>query len=175
MKTDLGSKLALYPSTMVVAGTMVDGKPNWITIAHVGIIGTDRIMISSDQRHYTNRGIRATGAVSVNLVSEAMVDAANRAGSVSGADEDKSGLFEYSVGKTGAPIIDASPLSMDCTVDDIYEARGFDNFVLKIESTYVDESAVNPNGTIDYGKVSPLLFAAGSPYLTVGPAVGKKD
>ena len=31
MKKDLGSVLALYPTPLVVVGTMVNGKPNWGT------------------------------------------------------------------------------------------------------------------------------------------------
>lgn len=39
MKKDLGSLLALYPMPLVVMGTMVKGKANWVLAGHVGIMG----------------------------------------------------------------------------------------------------------------------------------------
>ena len=32
------SKLALYPTPLMVVGTMVNGKPNWTLEEHLGII-----------------------------------------------------------------------------------------------------------------------------------------
>ena len=58
MKKDLGSVLGLYPTPLVVAGAMVEGKPNWVLVGHVGIIGHDRILVSLAKNHYTNQGIR---------------------------------------------------------------------------------------------------------------------
>jgi flavin reductase (DIM6/NTAB) family NADH-FMN oxidoreductase RutF len=43
MKKNLGSVLALYPAPVTVVGTMVNGKPNWLLAAHVGILGHDRM------------------------------------------------------------------------------------------------------------------------------------
>lgn len=44
MKKNIGNALALYPTPLVVVGTMVDGKPNWVLVGHLGIIGHDRVM-----------------------------------------------------------------------------------------------------------------------------------
>lgn len=38
MKKNIGNVLALYPTPAVVVGTEVNGKVNWLLIAHVGII-----------------------------------------------------------------------------------------------------------------------------------------
>lgn len=46
MKKNIGTNLALYPTPLVVVGTMVDGKPNYTLVGHLGIIGHDRIMVS---------------------------------------------------------------------------------------------------------------------------------
>ena len=70
MKKDLGSVLALYPTPLVVVGTMVNGKANWVLVGHVGIMGHDHIMVSLAKPHYTNQGIRETKALSVNIVDE---------------------------------------------------------------------------------------------------------
>ena len=46
MKRNLGSVLALYPTPAVVVGTFVQEKVNWVLVAHVGIIGHNRILVS---------------------------------------------------------------------------------------------------------------------------------
>ena len=84
MKKDLGSVLALYPTPLVVVGTMVNGKPNWVLVGHVGIMGHDHIMVSLAKPHYTNQGIKETKALSVNVVDEDMLKKADYAGCVSG-------------------------------------------------------------------------------------------
>ena len=57
-KKNLGSLLALYPKPMTVVGTKVEGKVNWLLVAHTGIIGHDRILVSMSKRHYSNQGIK---------------------------------------------------------------------------------------------------------------------
>ena len=106
MKKHIGNSLALYPTPLVVVGTMVNGKPNYVLVGHVGIIGHDRIMVSLAKPHYTNQGIKETRALTVNIVDEAMLKKADRAGCVSGNKVDKSTMFVYHTEKTGAPLID---------------------------------------------------------------------
>jgi hypothetical protein len=38
MKKKLGAINVLYPTPTILVGAMVNGKPNFITIAHVGIM-----------------------------------------------------------------------------------------------------------------------------------------
>ena len=73
MKKQIGNMLALYPTPLVVVGTMVEGKPNWVLVGHIGIIGHDRVMVSLAKPHYTNQGIKATRAQSINNVAQAML------------------------------------------------------------------------------------------------------
>ena len=46
MKKNIGNSLALYPTPLVVVGAMVNGKPNWLLVGHLGIIGHDHVMVS---------------------------------------------------------------------------------------------------------------------------------
>ena len=85
----------MYPAPAVVVGTEVNGKVNWLLVAHVGIIGHDLIMLSMFKKHYTNEGVRQTGKVSVNMVNEAMLVRADYVGCVSGAKADKSDVFVW--------------------------------------------------------------------------------
>lgn len=126
-KKDLGSLMALYPKPLTVVGAIVNGKPNWLIIGHTGIIGHDRVMVSMSKSHYTNKGIIQQRKLSVNLVSREMLPQADYVGSVGGAEVDKSAAFPYHLGEDGTPVLDLSPLTMECEVIDTYESDGFDN------------------------------------------------
>lgn len=173
MKKNLGSVLGLYPTPVTVVGTMVGNKPNWLLVAHIGIIGHDRIMISCAKAHYTNKFIKETGKVSVNIVNDKLLYKADYVAGVSGSKEDKSRVFIYEMGEAGAPIISEAPLVMECSVVDNYETHTFDNFILKIENTYVEEEVLNGNGKIDYEKVKPVLFEMPNyQYISTGNVIG---
>ena len=181
MKRSIGKAVALYPMPLTVVGAMVEGKPNWLLAGHVGILGHDRVLVSLARNHYTNRGIRETRALSLQLVDEAMLERADRAGCVSGALDTVSGklaLVEQAKA-AGTPIIcamgagnKADPTAF--RVADIYETEGFDNFICTIENTCAQEEALTPEGRIDYRKVKPVLFEMPTyEYLRTGDVLAK--
>ncbi|MGN1311906.1 MAG: flavin reductase family protein [Bacilli bacterium] len=173
MQKNIGAKLALYPMPVIVVGTMVEGKANWVLVGHCGIIGHDRVMVSLAKPHYTNKGIKETKTLSINIVDEKMLEKADYVGSVSGSKVDKSKTFEYHIGDAGAPIINEAPVVMECKVDDIYETDTFENFILKIENTYAQEENLNEKGKIDYTKFKPILFEFPNyTYLKTGETMG---
>lgn len=174
MKKDLGSMLALYPTPATIVGAMVDGKPNWMQVAHVGIIGHDRILISCASNHYTNRGIRETGVVSVSLCDQAMLPELDRAGGASGAKEDKSELLAWVPAENGAPVPEKAPLTLACHVVDTYETKGFESFILAIDATLVEEDKLDDAGKPDYAKISPVLFEFPTySYYATGEKIGR--
>ena len=173
-KQNIGSVLALYPKPMTVIGAEVDGNVNWLVVGHTGIIGHDRILVSMSKSHYTNQGIRKSKKLSVNLVNREMLPKADYVGSVSGASVDKSEVFAYHWGENGTPVIDASPLTMECDVVDIYETEGFDNFVCSIANTYAAPDVLGKDGKLDYARLKPVLFEfPGYSYLATGEIIGK--
>ena len=173
-KQNIGSVLALYPKPMTVIGAEVNGKVNWLVVGHTGIIGHDRILVSMSKSHYTNQGIKESRKLSVNLVSREMLPKADYVGSVSGASVDKSEVFEYHWGENGTPVIDASPLTMECDVVDIYETEGFDNFVCSIVNTYAAPDVLGADGKLDYLRLKPVLFEFPTySYLATGEIIGK--
>lgn len=175
MKKNIGSVLALYPMPLTVIGSEgEDGKINWMLAGHVGIIGHDKIMVSMHKAHFSNRGIRANKILSVNLVDENLLPAADYVGSVSALKVDKSSVFAWHRENNGAPVIEEAPLSMVCRVVDNYETETFDNFICTIESTLVAEDALTPQGKIDYGRLKPVLFEMPTySYLKTGEVIGK--
>lgn len=118
MKKNIGSQLALYPTPVTVIGAMDGEKPTWTLVAHVGIIGHDRVLVSLAAPHFINGIIKENKILSINIVDEGIFPQADYSGSVSGAKTDKSNLFGYEIGEAGTPIIQKSPLVMECTVVD---------------------------------------------------------
>lgn len=157
-KKNVGPVNALYPMPVVLVGTEVEGKVNYLTIAHVGIIGMDTLSVSVNKNHYSNRGIRKNKTLSINFPTENMVIETDYAGIVSGARVDKSDLFESFYGELkGAPMIKQAPISMECEVVDIIDMSTHDAFIVKPHNTYCAE-AVLTDGKIDPAKIKPILF-----------------
>ena len=173
-KKNIGNVLALYPKPMTVVGAEVEGKVNWLVVGHTGIIGHDRVLVSMSKSHYTNQGIRKSKKLSINLVSREMLPQADYVGSVSGASVNKSGVFKYHWGENGTPVIDASPLTMECNVEDIFETEGFDNFICSIANTYAAPEVLDSEGKLDYTQLNPVLFEFPTySYIATGEIIGK--
>lgn len=173
MKKNIGKSLALYPTPLVVVGTMVDGRPNWVLAGHLGIIGHDHVLVSLASAHYTNQGIKESRVLSINIVDEALLPLADRAGCISGATADKSNLFDYHIAENGAPVIEKAPVVMECSVEDIYETAGFESFICTIDATMAEENVLNEAGKIDYHTLKPVLFEMPTyEYVRTGDVIG---
>lgn len=176
MQKDIGSVMGLYPTPVTVVGTVVDGQVNFLTIAHVGIVDHGTFLISIDKAHdFSDRGIRENKTVSVSLVNQPMIAAADYCGIAKGAKTDKSKVFKHHFGELNtAPIIDEAPISMECHVIDFFEVGNFTNYILKPLHTYVQEEYLDEKGKIDYQKASPVLFEfQKAQYLSTGTVIGK--
>ncbi len=174
MKKNIGSVLALYPTPAVVVGAMNGDKPTWTLVAHVGIIGHDRILVSLASAHFINSAIKATGKLSVNIVDEGILSEADYVGSVSGVRADKSTVFVYDLGDGGTPVIRKSPLTMECSVADVYSTPGFESFICTIDDTCVEEEYLDEAGKLNYRSLKPVLFEMPTyEYLKTGEVIGK--
>jgi flavin reductase (DIM6/NTAB) family NADH-FMN oxidoreductase RutF len=175
MKAKLGGINVLYPTPTTLVGAIVNEKPNFITIAHIGIVNHARpylISLSMAKPHYTNSGITQHKAFSVNLPSENLVAETDYAGLVSGKKVDKSSLFEIFYGELEhAPMIKACPINMECKLYDTYDTPTHDLFIGEIVETYADETVLT-GGKVDLSKVKPLLFDMSSAkYWSLGSIV----
>ncbi len=99
MKKNIGSQLALYPMPVTVIGAMNGDVPTWTLVAHVGILGHDRVLVSLAEPHYINGIIKQGRKLSINIVDEGILPEADYAGSVSGAKTDKGELFAFEQGE----------------------------------------------------------------------------
>lgn len=159
MKKELGAANCLYPMPVTLVGALVDGKPNFITIAYVGIIDHGHVSLAMGKVHYTNDGIREQGTFSINLPSASMVKEADYCGLVSGRKADKGALFEtfFGVLET-APMIAGCPVNMECRLAQTIDMPRHDVFVGEVVASYCDEEVASENG-VDFSKVDPILFA----------------
>ena len=174
MKKNIGSKLALYPVPITVIGAMNGEAPTWTLVGHLGIIGHDRVLVSLAAPHFINGKIKETKKLSINLVDEAMLPKADYVGSVSGNKTDKSGVFAWEKGEAGAPVISDSPLTMECSVEDVYATPNFESFICSIDNTYVADEHLDGSGKIDYNTLKPVLFEFPTyHYLKTGDVIGK--
>ena len=158
MKIELGARNCLYPMPTTLVGATVDGRANFVTIAHVGIMDLGSVSLGMAKAHYTNAGIKENGTFSINLPSTEMVKETDYCGLVSGRRVNKAKLFNVFYGnlKT-APMIDKCPINMECKLMKVVDFPKHDVFIGEIVATYAEE-AVLADGVVDYGKVQPLLF-----------------
>lgn len=82
-------------------------------------------------------------------------------------------MFAYEIGEGGTPIIDKAPLTMECTVKDIYNTEGFESFICTIDNTYVEDKLLTDTDKPDYNKLKPVLFQFPTyEYLRTGDVLG---
>ncbi len=102
-----------------------------------------------------------------------MLPAADYTGIVSANKTDKSAVFDYEMGANGTPIVNASPLAMECEVFDVYEVDGYVNFFCTIVNTYVEDEMLDEKGQINYERLKPVLFEMPThKYLATGKVLG---
>ncbi len=174
MKIELGAKNCLYPMPTVLVGALVDGKPNYITIAHIGIMELESVSLGMNKRHYTNAGIKAVKTFSINIPSTAMIKETDYCGLTSGKDHNKADLFKtfYGTLKT-APMIEQCSINMECELIKTLDFKNHDIFIGKIANTFCDETILT-NGEVDIKKVQPILFVMNNQsYYGAGEKIAK--
>ncbi len=51
-----------------------------------------------------------------------------------------------------------APLTMECSVVDVYNTPNFESFICTIDNTYMEEVCLNEVGKINYQTLKPVLF-----------------
>ena len=175
MQTNLGPVCALYPMPTTLVGTLVDGRPNFMAVAHVGILNNappQYLTVSLKKFRHTAKGIHQNGTFSICLPSRSQVVAADFAGIVSGAKVDKSDLFRVFYGQLGtAPLALDCPVNMELTLHQVLDLPAHEVFVGELVASYADPAVLDA-GKVDLEKVKPLLFDYASGwYFALGEPV----
>jgi flavin reductase (DIM6/NTAB) family NADH-FMN oxidoreductase RutF len=160
------------PTPVVLAGAVVNGKPNYATIGAFGVVCKGPIFyISLKDTHYTTIGVKGTGYFSVNIPSVDMIQKTDYCGLVSGRTIDKSHLFTsfyYDVGN--APMISECPMNFSCKVIQTFPVCGFEMFLGEIVSTFINKDCLTGD-TPDPLKINPTLLM-GFNYYNLGQPAG---
>jgi len=148
----------LYPLPTTLVGVTVDGKPNFLTIAHVGIVTPTMVSLGMNKVHFSNAGIREHGVFSINIPSVELLRETDACGLISGSKADKASLFDVFYGELEkAPMIEQCPVNMECRLVQTVDFITHELFVAEIAATHCDEDILD-DGSVDFGRIRPLLF-----------------
>ncbi|MHB8909138.1 MAG: flavin reductase family protein [Syntrophales bacterium] len=176
MKQRIDENAFPYPMPMVVVGTVVEGRPNFMAVGWATRVNfkPPMIAVALGKTHYTNRGIHASGVFSVNVPGADLLAKVDYCGLVSGRDVDKASLFTVVFGEgTGTPMIGECPLTMECEVVQVLELPTNELFIGEIVGAYADAGCMT-DGKPDIGKIRPFtLSMPDNRYWLVGDEAGK--
>ncbi len=175
----MGPQTLICPLPVLLVGANVDGKPNFMTVAWCGIANSEPPMISVAIRHhrYTYKGIRQNLTFSVNVPSTDIVKETDYCGLTSGSKANKVEVCQFKVfyGKLdNAPLIEQSPINLECKVVHILDLGSHSLIVGKIEETHVSESCLTDKKP-DVNKIKPLIYipAPATQYRALGEVIAK--
>jgi flavin reductase (DIM6/NTAB) family NADH-FMN oxidoreductase RutF len=175
-KVNIGTTAFLYPMPMVLVGTTVEDRANFMAVAWVARVnGSPPIMaIALNQRHCTPTGILECKTFSINIPSAELMAQTDYCGLVSGWETDKSGVFKVFYGELEtAPMIRQCPLCMECRLFNAVSLPSHHLFLGKVVATYADENCLT-DGRPDLRKMNPfVLTMPDNTYWSVGEQVGK--
>lgn len=178
-KITLGAQTLLYPMPAFLIGANVDGKANFMTAAWSGIANSNPPMVTVALQHhrYTYKGIKQTGAFSINVASEDQVEQVDYCGIVSGAKTDKAadcGFTVFYAKLETAPLIEQCPLNLECKVVHILDLGSHALVVGRIEEVHASE-ACTTGGLPDFSKVKPVIYSSGAEkgYHGIGGPLGR--
>jgi flavin reductase (DIM6/NTAB) family NADH-FMN oxidoreductase RutF len=164
---------------VILVGTMIDAKPNFMVVASCGEANAEPPMISVAVRHhrYSHRGIRENLTFSVNLPSPDLIKETDYCGLVSGAKVDKVAACNFDVffGKLdGAPLIAQCPINLECRVVHILTLGSHSLFIGIIEETHVNDAFIT-SGKVDIDRIKPLMYtmAMTRQYHKLGEAIAR--
>jgi flavin reductase (DIM6/NTAB) family NADH-FMN oxidoreductase RutF len=173
-KITLGPMPYMSVLPTVLVGAVVDGKPTYMTAAWatVACMVPPMVCVAINKARYTARGIEENGTFSLNIPSVHQVVPTDHCGLVSGAQEDKSGVFRSFYGKLKtAPLAEECPVNIECR---LFESVDCGSHILRIGEVVEihADKACTTGGKPDITKVNPIVYAQLA-YFGVGKQVGQ--
>lgn len=165
---------APVPPVLVTCGDME--KPNVFTVAWTGTLCTQppKTYISVRPERYSYNIIKESGEFVINLTTENIVRAVDYCGVKSGRNEnklEKTGLTPLPASVVAAPILEQSPLALECKVCDIVPLGSHDMFIADIVAVSADESYIDGSGRLALEKAGLVAYAHGQ-YFALGKCLG---
>lgn len=170
-----GNMLYPVPAVMVSAADKKGGI-NIITVAWTGTVCTNPPMLYISVRpdRYSYDMLKETGEFVVNLTTKKLVRAADYCGVRSGRDVDKWKAMGLTPGKAvqvHAPVIEESPVNLECRVTEIKELGSHHMFLAEIVAVDVDAAYLNEKGKFELNKTDLVAYSHGE-YLETGKCLG---
>jgi len=164
--------MSVMPTLLV--GANVRGKPNYMTAAWatVACMAPPMVCVAINKARYTAKGIEENKTFSLNVPSTKQVVETDHCGLVSGAHEDKSGVFHSVYGKLKtAPLAEECPVNIECKLFKSVDCGSHMLHIGEVVEIHADKACVT-DGKPDITKVNPILYAQAT-YFGVGKQVEK--
>lgn len=171
-----GNMVYPLPAVMVSTGDK-EGNTNILTVAWTGTICTNPAMvyISVRPERHSYAMIRDTKEFVINLTTEKLVRATDYCGVRSGRDTDKwkdMNLHQEKADKLQyAPLIEESPVNIECKVVEVKELGSHHMFIATVEAVHADEAYLNEKNKFELNKTGLLAYSHGE-YLGLGKKLG---
>jgi flavin reductase (DIM6/NTAB) family NADH-FMN oxidoreductase RutF len=165
------------PAVMVTVGSSPENY-NIITIAWTGTICSDPPMlyISVRKGRHSYTTLREEGEFVINLTTKDLAYATDWCGVRSGRQYDKFKEMNLTPGKASvvsAPIIEESPVNIECKITEVVELGTHDMFMAKVVNVKADEAYIDDStGAFALNKAKPICYSHGN-YYEVGKRIGK--
>ena len=176
-KTTWKSGTFIYPlpAVMVSCGTME--VSNIITVAWTGILNTNpaTVYISVRPTRYSYQIIKEQKEFVINLTNKQLVRATDWCGVKTGVKVDKfkeMHLHKEKAKFVSCPMIQESPVSIECKVKEIKPLGSHDMFLAEVLAINADEKYINEKGAFDISKCDLIAYANGH-YYALGKKLGK--
>ena len=179
-KVKIGNQRLLNPKPVILVGTYLDDKPNFITVSWASLTSENppTMMVVIRNIRYSLKGIRKNMTFSVNVPSAAMVKETDYCGMVSGSETDKVKDCNFKIfygNLATAPLIEGCPVNIECQVYKIIPLGEQTLVIGKIVETYISEECFT-NDIPDIRKIDPICtctFTESSEgYYTIGDFLG---
>lgn len=167
----------LYPlPAVMVSVTDGMGRDNIITVAWAGTVCTNPPMVSISVRpsRFSYEMIRKTGEFVINLTTEKLAFATDYCGVRSGRDVDKFQEMKLTKEKADfvkAPMIQESPVSIECRVREEKELGSHHMFLADVLAVHADETFMDKDKKFRLNDSRLLVYSHGE-YLATGKTIG---
>ena len=170
-----GTFIYPLPAVMVSCGTME--KSNIITVAWTGILNTNpaTVYISVRPTRYSYQLLKEQKEFVINLTNKELVQATDWCGVKTGAKVDKfkeMHLHKEKAKFVSCPMIQESPVSIECKVKEIKPLGSHDMFLAEVLAINADEKYINEKGAFDISKCDLIAYANGHYYM-LGKKLGR--
>lgn len=179
MKEDWKPGTMIYPlpAVLVSCGSNEE-EYNIITVAWTGTICTNPPMcyISVRPERHSHAIIKKNMEFVINLTTKDMAFATDWCGVRSGKDHRKFEEARLTPGKctvVSAPLIEESPLSIECRVKEVLSLGSHDMFIADVVNIRAEQNHLNgETGKLELAESNPLVYVHGN-YFDLGEKIGK--